>query len=263
MIQTLYTGATGLTGQQKNIDVIANNVANMETDGYKKSRFDFQDCLYVRMRSPVDNSPEKNLQRGNGAIAYQTARSFAQGPLLESDRRLDFAIEGRGFFVVENPAPQDEDGSDTELYSRAGSFFLSTEEDGDYLVDAQGRYVLGENGERVLIPDPSTLTIDKDGTMFCRNADGSSQEIGRLAIRDFTNQAGLAAVGGNDYKYTANCGEMTEALGKIKQNCTEGSNVDYSEEVTRMIRAQRAYQLAARCVSTADQMMGVANTIRQ
>ncbi len=267
MIQSLYTGASGLTGQQKNIDVISNNVANVNTDGFKASRFDFQDCLYLRMQSPTDNSPQKNLQRGAGAIEYQVAKLFLQGAVRETGRTLDFALEGNGFFMVENPNPLEEnEGMDEMLYTRSGNFYISPEEgsgEGGYLVDASGRYILSADGDRIFINNPEALSVSQEGFLTETSSQGEVTEIARLGLMDFTNRQGLAAVGDNLYMTTANSGEEAEAAATVRGSGLESSNVDYAEEVTRLIRAQRAYQLAARCVTTADQMMQQVNNIRQ
>ncbi len=264
MIQTLYTGATGLTSQQKNIDVIAHNVSNLQTEGFKRSRFDFRDCLYMRMQSPVDNSPGKNLQRGAGAIEYQIARMFAQGATLTTERTLDFMLDGRGFFAVENPNQlEDNEGRDAILYTRKGNFYVTPEEEGGFLVDADGRYLLEEGGERISLRYPSTLSISAEGVISETDNDGNSFEVATLALKDFSNRDGLQSVGDNYFMESANSGELIAAGGTVRQGALEGSNVDYGNEVTRLIRAQRAYQLASRVISTADQMMQTANNIRQ
>ena len=273
MIQTLYTGASGLTSQQKNIDVIANNVSNINTDGFIKSRMDFQDLLYLRMRTPrpIDNGPERNLQRGAGIRTYQTATIFLQGPLKETGRALDFALSGKGFFVVENPVIDEDYDGDADpsiLMTRGGNFHLSVEDDGHYLVDLHGRYVLDDSEQRILLPEGvaiEDIRCDAEGTLsyWTPGEEGGTTEIARLMIVDFVNPGGLAAVGGNAYIQTDNSGELLdEASARVVHRTLEGSNVDYAEEVTRLIRAQRVYQLASRVVSTADQMMGIANNIR-
>ena len=267
MIQALYTAASGMVGQQKNIDVIANNVSNINTDGFKMSRLDFQDCLYRRMLSPVDNSPQKNLQHGTGAIEYQVAKLFLQGPIRDTDRPLDFSLEGNGFFMVENPNPLEEnEGLDEILYTRSGNFYISPETEGaegGYLVDSSGRFVLSSDGERIFISDPSTLAVDTQGYLSQTDYHGTVTEIAWLGLADFTNRSGLASVGDNLYMATLNSGDETEAMATVRSNSLESSNVDYGEEVTRLIRAQRAYQIASRCITTADQMMQQVNNIRQ
>ncbi len=272
MIQTLYSASTGMITQQKNIDTISSNVANINSDGYKKRRFDFQDALYTRMRtpSPIDNVPEQNLMRGHGSIEYQTKQIFFQGGLKESGRLLDFAIEGQGFFAVENPTPSEDVGngdgeeiSDAVLYTRGGNMYVSPTEEGNFLADSKGRFFLDEDGERIPMPEMQVnLACDKAGNLSYVDSTGENVSIGKLQFVDFVNPEGLANFGDNCYTMSENSGEFIEAKGVILQGYNEGSNVDYAEETTRLIRAQRAYQMAARCISTADQMMQLTNSIR-
>lgn len=262
MFQPLHTGSLGLIMQQRNIDVIGNNVANVNTDGFKKSRYDFQDTLYTRMFNKVDNSEYMNLQRGTGTREYQTIKLFEQGAMRSTDRLLDVMLEGKGFFAVENSNPQAEDGSDTYLYTRTGNFYISMVEGSPYLVDANGSFVLNENMERIIVEDPANLAISPDGTLSVTNGEGITDILTKLAVVNFVNPAGMSSVGQNYYALTENTGEGIEPEANVRQGYLESSNVDYAQEVVRLIRAQRAYQIAARCVTTADQMLGVANQLR-
>jgi flagellar basal-body rod protein FlgG len=253
----------GLTGQQRNIDVIGNNIANINAAGYKKSRQDFQDNLYTRMYNKVDWGPHMNLQRGTGMRASQTARIMEQGELHMTGRLLDFALESPGFFILENPNPTDEYMLDEHLYTRNGTFYLSAEGTEAFLVDTFGRYVLDQNGDRINIPEPSALKTDTTGLLFMYVEGVGEVEIARLGIVDFVNPGGLAAHGEGAYTQTASSGDMLYDFPVlVRQEFVEGSNVFFAEEMIRMIRAQRAYQIAARAVTTADQMMQVANAIR-
>lgn len=263
MFQPLQTGRLGLTGQQKNIDTIGNNIANINTTGYKKTRLDFQDNLYTRMYNKEDMNTYMNLQRGTGIREHQTARILQQGAMQTSERSLDFALEGTGYFVIENPNPVDEDGLDEFLFTRNGTFYVSTEEAGNFLVDGSGRYVMDEAGERIVIPDPDALICDENGLLYMSGEAGEVIPVAQLGLCDFVNPGGLAFFGESTYIQTVNSGELLEGVGAVvHQGFLEVSNVDLAEEMTRMIRAQRAYQIAARCVTTADQMMQVANQIR-
>jgi flagellar basal-body rod protein FlgG len=263
MFQPLHTGRLGLTGQQRSIDNIGNNIANINTTGFKKTRLDFQDNLYTRMFNKTDMGPHMNLQRGTGVREFQTARIWEQGALQSTGRLLDFALEGRGFFVVENPEPMDEDGLDQFLFTRNGAFYLSIEEDENFLVDAHGRYVLDTEGARILIPDPSRLQCDPAGVLYMMTDFGETVIIANLALSDFVNPGGLSSAGEGVFVQTVNSGELLQdIIVGVRQGFVEASNVDMAEEMTRLIRAQRAYQIAARCVTTADQMMQVANAIR-
>jgi flagellar basal-body rod protein FlgG len=263
MFQPLHTGRLGLTGQQRNVDTIGNNIANINTTGYKKNRLDFQDNLYTRMFNKEERGPHMNLQRGTGIRTYQTARILEQGALQSSGRPLDFAFEGPGFFLIENPNPMDENGMDEVLFTRNGTFYISAEDDGNFLVDAFGRYVLDEGGGRIHIPDPDALQSDTGGMLFMTGDDGGTYIIAQLGIADFVNPGGLAAYGESTFAQTINSGDVLgDVPVLVRQGFVEASNVDLAEEMTRMIRAQRAYQIAARAVTTADQMMQIANAIR-
>lgn len=268
MFQPLHTGAAGLTSQQRNMDVIGNNVANVNTQGYKRTRLDFQDNLYTRMWNYEDNSPYMNLQRGTGVRTYQNTRLFEQGALQSTERALDFALEGAGFFVYQNPNEEyTEDGDPVYHYSRAGTLYLTEDPDfpegPSYLVDAQGRYILNTEGERITVRDPQSLTCNSQGVLSCLNEDGEIEEFAQLWVTDFVNPGGLNDIGGGYFTISDNCGEELETVNaKVLQYTTESSNVDLANEMTRLIRAQRSYQIASRCVSTADQMMQVANNLR-
>lgn len=257
MIQSLYTGMHGMLSQQQNIDTIANNVANINTNGFKYSRVEFRDALYARMLSPTDNSPEVNLQRGTGALVYQTVRDMAQGARLETGGPLDFFLEGQGFFEAR-------DAAGNLFYTRNGSFFLSAETDGNFLVDGQGNFILDDAGARIEIPGlVADLSVSGDGTLLSRNADGSFTTVARFGLYAFDNPAGLLDVGSGRYISSENSGAARPAADvTVHQGALEASNVDYAQEMVRLIRAQRAYQLASRCITTADQMAQVCNSIR-
>jgi flagellar basal-body rod protein FlgG len=258
MIQSLYTGMHGMLAQQQNIDVIAGNVANMDTNGYKKSRVDFREALYGRMLSPTDNRPEVNLQRGAGVAVWGTARSFAQGAAQDTGRALDVSLETDGFFAVEAA-----DG--TRRYTRDGAFYVSVEAGGAYLVDAGGRYVLDSGGGPIALEEAAeNLVISQDGSLAFRREDGAAADTGiRLGVFVFDNRAGLSAAEDGSFAETANSGPARLADAPVvRQGSLEASNVDYAEEVARLIRAQRAYQTSARCVTIADQMAQICNSIR-
>ncbi|MCL2747416.1 MAG: flagellar hook-basal body protein [Oscillospiraceae bacterium] len=258
MLQTIYTGMHGMVSQQLNIDAIANNVANVNTTGYKTTRVDFRDALYQTMISPTENGPEINLRRGAGVLVYQNIRDYRQGARLETERALDFALEGPGFFRVE-------DLNGEILYTRGGSYYLSVEGGGDYLVDAQGRYLLDTNGARIRVQGvAANMQLSQDGALTYAMQDGTLVNAGvRLGLFAFDNRNGLTARGDGYFSPSENSGQPRPSAGtEVWQGCLEASNVDYSYEVTRLIRAQRAYQLASRCVTTADQMAGIVNTIR-
>ena len=255
MLQSLYSAVTAVKSQQASIDTIANNLANANTEGFKKTRIDFKDALYERMLSPVDNSPQMNLQRGHGAVISQSKRVFDQGAFQETGRMLDFAIEGDGFFEV-----QLSDGG--TAYTRDGNFSFSIEETGNFLVNSAGNYVLGEDG-RISVPDGLTgFSIEENGSIVFSIGEESISG-GRIALSSFPNRTGLLKISGNNYVPSANSGEPVPAEdAAVTQGRLEMSNVSMAEEMTRMIRSQRAFQLASRAISITDQMAGTANSIR-
>ncbi len=256
MLQSLYSAATAVKSQQTNIDTIANNLANVNTEGFKKSRMDFKDALYERMLSPTDNSPQMNLQRGAGAIISQTKRVFDQGAFRETGRMMDFAIEGDAFFQVSLP-----DG--TTAYTRDGNFSFSIEQGGNFLVNASGNYILNAEGGRISVPnDMSEFSIDQAGNIAYKSGEQSVQ-AGKIALSAFPNKAGLLQVSENNYLPSANSGAPIAPEGAtVTQGKLEMSNVNMAEEMTRMVRSQRAFQLASRAISVTDQMASAANTIR-
>lgn len=256
MIQSFYSGANALSSQRLNIDVIADNVANIGTMGYKRARADFKDALYNRMKNPVENGPHMNLQHGAGSIPLQINRAFLQGATLTTERALDFVIEGRGFFTAR--------GIDGEtLYTRDGAFYIDNEM---ALVDAAGRYILDIYGDEItVLGNPEGMDIYSDGRIVFYDEDGDVSGEYYLGIVDFINPAGLLSMGDNYFTESENSGfaETVENPSGIRNYALESSNVDLAMEVTRMIRAQRAYQFASRAISVADQMAGIANSIRQ
>ena len=258
MIQSLYTAANTLSTMQSGIDTIAHNIANMEATGYKRVRMDFKEALYARMASPADNSPAMNLQRGAGALVGQTLRIFNQGPMQSTERLLDLYLEGGGFLTVAMP-----DG--TQSYTRNGALYVSLSGQEAYLTDAHGYYILDENGQRIAVDGhPESLVIGEDGTLsWVAEGDGESWPFARLGLVMFDNPSGLQATQDGFFVPTANSGAARGDTGTaVRQGYLEGSNVDLAEETTRLIRTQRAFQLASRAINTADQMMQLANTIR-
>jgi len=227
--------------QQQNMDIISNNIANTNTTGYKKVRAAFQDLLYSAMEVRRDGQ-NTNLQVGNASRLAATQRNFEQGALQQTDRPLDFAIDGPGFFAVLH-----QDG--TVRYTRDGSFKISSElVGGQYvnrLVTAQGEYVLDYNGQPIEVDDYGLLPY-------------------RLGIVDFPNPEGLAAVGNNQFVETEASGPpMYAGMANVRQGFLEASNVDMAEEVTQMILAQRVYQLSSRMLQAADEMERIANNLRR
>ena len=255
MIRSLWISKTGLDAQQTQLDVIANNLANVSTNGFKRSRAVFEDLLYQSMREPGAQSSQltqvpSGLQVGTGVRPVSTVRNFTQGNLQQTGNPLDLAVNGQGFFQVLMP-----DG--TSAYTRDGSF----------QVDSQGALVTS-NGfhvqPQITIPSGVTsITVGQDGVVSVIRAGSTTpQQIGQLQLSNFVNPAGLKPLGQNLYRESASSGTPqvnapgTNGLGMISQGYVETSNVNVAEELVLMIQTQRAYELNSRVIQTSDQMLG-------
>lgn len=237
MIQSLHTAASGMRAGQKKIDNIANNIANVNTVGYKQKRVNFTDALYQTMLNPVEEDQDNNLQRGHGVLVSSVVKDFTKGSYISTDRALDFAINGEGFFAVET-----EEGV---RYTRAGNFYSQTVNGENYLVTANGNFVLDGEYNRITVNDEDELSSE-------------------LGVFTFINPEGLSEEGNNLYQVTEVSGEAeTVDNPKVSQGFLEQSNVDLTEQLTDMMRAQRAYQVASRLVTISDEMEGMANNLRR
>jgi len=250
------TAASGLHNQQRRLDVIANNIANVNTAGFRGTRVDFKDAMFTAGFTPGRaRNPEENQQRGHGVLIAGITRNFNNASVLATERHLDVAIDGEGFFTL----------SDLEgnlFYTRNGTFQLSVENGERFLTNSNGLYVLDTNGERISKPQGAEgIFIGLDGAIRWHET-GAPQA--RLAIYMFRNKMGLEAAGNGTFTESIASGERIVAPNAtIMQGFIEGSNVDLSEEMTRMIRTQRAFQLASRALTTADEMEGIANNMRR
>jgi len=251
--------ASGLRNQQYRIDTIAHNMSNANTHGFKAGRLDFKDSLYTNGITPGPaRNPQENQQKGHGLMVSAITRDFKPGILERTERNLDFAIEGEGFFAFQNP-------NGAVVYGRAGSFNLSVEADATYLVNGQGMYVLDENENRIQVPFGATsITSAANGAIVF--SDGNGNELGNATIGMFTfrNIKGLEAVGDSMFGETPASGERRPAENAaLRQGVIEASNINMADEMTKIIRTQRAFQLASRALSTADEMEGIANNMRR
>ncbi|HMW16471.1 MAG TPA: flagellar basal-body rod protein FlgG [Accumulibacter sp.] len=255
MIRSLWTASTGLNAQQVQIDVIANNLANVSTNGFKQGRGIFADLLYQTLRQPGAQSSQTTqipdgLQIGLGVIPVSTGRIFTQGALQQTGNTLDLAIDGAGFFQVLLP-----DG--TTAYTRDGSFQK----------DNQGQIVT-TNGyplqPAITIPQNAlSLTIGSDGVVsITQPGSQATVQIGSIQVATFINNGGLQSIGENLFLETASSGTPTpntpgtNGSGTVLQNFVEASNVNVAQELVMMIQTQRAYELNSKVVSTSDQMLG-------
>lgn len=254
MIRALYTSATGMNAQETNIDVIANNLANVNTIGYKKSRADFQDLIYQYLVEPgaptsATTANPSGIQIGLGVKPVAVQKVFEQGDLASTGNQLDVAVEGDGFFQVQLP-----DGS--TAYTRAGAFQLDS---AGQIVTPDG-YVVDPG---VTIPtDALAISIAANGEVSVRTPGSTTPtQVGQLTGVRFPNNAGLRALGRNLYEETSSSGTPTtgtwseNGFGSLSQGFLESSNVSVVEQVVNMITAQRAYQASSKGITTADEML--------
>jgi len=277
MMRSLYTASSGMQAQQFYMDVISNNLANVNTTGFKKSRVDFQSLLYQSVRQPVASEAgffnPTGIEVGNGVRVIGTPIDLTQGYIQETGNDLDLAITGAGYFMVHLP-------NGGVGYTRAGSLMLDTE---GYLVTAAGYRILSSKGNvnpqgnvsvggktlRYIKPDTDTKTvsISEDGVVATEKVSGDSAPIIELA--NFTNPLALESIGGTLFAANEACGTITidqptkKGLGGVQSGFVEGSNVQVVEEMVKMIMAQRAYEINSKAIQTSDEMMGLTNNLKR
>jgi flagellar basal-body rod protein FlgG len=262
MVRSLYTAATGMMAQQMQIDVVSNNIANVNTIGYKKQRAEFADLFYQTMEyagtatSTTTTSPT-GISVGLGVRPTAVTKIFTQGNLKQTNNNLDLAIQGDGFFQVQLP-----DGRIG--YTRDGAFKL----------DADGNIVTSDGYKLIpnitIPPDTVQISIGTDGTVSILEAGQTQmQQIGQIQIAKFINPAGLHSLGSNLYINTSASGDPivgnpgTNGLGEIRQGFLEMSNVQLVEEMTDLITGQRAYDAASKAIITSDQMLQTVNNLKR
>lgn len=257
MLRALWTSATGMQAQQMNIDVISNNLANVNTTGFKKSRIDFQDLLYTTIKAAGTESAAgiqlpTGMQVGNGAQSTAIERIFTQGDFMNTGNQFDTIIEGDGFFQVLKP-----DG--TTAYSRDGAFKMNSE---GKLVTSDG-YVL--QPEITVPSDAVNVSIGVDGTITAMLSGQSSPSgLGQLQLAKFVNPAGLKSLGKNLYEISDASGQPivanpgSEGLGTLNQGFLEMSNVKVVEEMVNMIVAQRAFEINSKAIQTGEEILRLA-----
>lgn len=254
MIRSLWISKTGLEAQQTQMDVISNNLANVSTTGFKRSRAVFEDLLYQNLRQPGAQSSQQSqipsgLQIGTGVRPVASERIHTQGNLQQTSNKLDVAIQGAGFFQVLMP-----DG--TTAYTRDGSF--QTDNQGQ-LVTANGFVVQ----PAITIPaNAISVTIGQDGVISITQPGVSAPvQVGSMQLATFINSSGLESMGQNLYLETASSGTPstnvpgTNGTGRISQGYVETSNVNVVEELVNMIQTQRAYEINSKAITTSDQML--------
>lgn len=262
MMRSLWTAASGMIAQQANIDVVSNNLANVNTTGFKKSRTDFQDLMYQTMRQSgtstgADTQLPTGIQLGSGVRQVATQKIYTQGSYQATGNDLDMTIEGDGFFQITMA-----DG--TLAYTRDGAFKR----------DSQGRIVTSEGypmEPAITIPEgAANLTISSDGRVSATLAGQTQpQELGQIQVVRFVNSAGLDSIGRNLLKETAASGTPVasnpgvDGAGTIAQKYLEMSNVQVVDEMVNMIVAQRAYEVNSKAITTSDQMLEQAANLKR
>jgi len=257
---SLFSAATGMEAQQLNLNTIANNLANVNTPGFKRSTIEFQDLLYQKRRSAGADSGGGNLvatgiEMGNGSRVASTSKVFTQGQLTHSGERLDFALQGDGFFEIQRP-----DG--TTGYTRAGSFKLSA---AGQVVTTDGLPVL--NGFQPVPPGTTGITVAENGEVTYQSENGNQNF--RLTITRFANPSGLESLGGNLYAETGSSGipeagqPGEQGYGSVVQGYIETSNVNIVEEMVNLIIAQRAYEVNSKSIQTSDEMLQNINQLKR
>jgi len=253
MLRSLWIAKTGMESQQTNIDVISNNLANVSTNGFKRSRPVFEDLIYQTLRQPGAQASQQNqipsgLQLGTGARPVSTERIFLQGNLAQTGNSLDLAIQGNGFFQIQL-------GDGSLAYTRDGSFQVNSQ---GTLVTANGDVL---QPQITLPADTVTLTIAKDGTVTITQPGPTTTTQGPIQLSNFINPAGLQSIGDNLYQETVASGTPNTSnpgingLGTLQEGFVETSNVNVVEELINMIQAQRAYELNSKSISASDQML--------
>ncbi|HYW34255.1 MAG TPA: flagellar basal-body rod protein FlgG [Balneolaceae bacterium] len=260
----LSTAALGMSAQQKTVDNIANNLANVNTTGFKRSRIAFQDLFYQNVAASKRGTNQNNgrssgpqLQIGHGSKAVSSVRNFSEGSLKQTGRSLDLAINGKGFFQVVMP-----DGS--KAYTR----------DGNLTMNANGTLVTQSGlplASRISIPQNAvSVNISEQGVVSAKMPGNQGKvTLGQLQMAKFVNPTGLSAVGDNLYRKTDSSGQPQfgtagmNGFGSLQQGFLEKSNVNIVTEMVDMIKAQRAYQTNSKMVKTADNMMAMTNSIKR
>ncbi|MCQ2657074.1 flagellar basal-body rod protein FlgG [Helicobacter pylori] len=262
MLRSLYSATSGMLAQQTHIDTTSNNIANVNTTGFKKSRADFNDLFYQAMQYAGTNTSNTTLspdgmEVGLGVRPSAITKMFSQGSPKETENNLDVAITGKGFFQVQLP-----DG--TTAYTRSGNFKL--DEQGN-LVTSEGYLLVPQ----ITLPEDTTqVNIGVDGTVsVTQGLQTTSNVIGQITLANFVNPAGLHSMGDNLFSITNASGDAivgnpdSQGLGKLRQGFLELSNVRLVEEMTDLITAQRAYEANSKSIQTADAMLQTVNSLKR
>jgi flagellar basal-body rod protein FlgG len=257
---SLYSAATGMEAQQLNLNNIANNLANVNTVGFKRSKIEFQDLLYQKPKNAGSESGGGNLvptgiEIGNGSRVAATSKDFTQGQLTNTGAQLDLAIQGDGFFEVQRP-----DG--TTAYTRDGSFKVNAS---GQVVTTDGEPVL--SGFQAVPAGTTNISISQGGQVTYQTSSGNTTF--QLTLARFANPSGLGSLGGNLYSENAASGPAetgqpnAQGFGSVMQGYTETSNVNIVEEMVNLIVAQRAYEVNSKAIQASDEMLQNINQLKR
>ncbi len=262
MVRSMYTAATGMEAQQLYMDMISHNLANVNTNGYKRQKLEFQDLMYQTLKEPGIRNVEgsmapSGIEVGLGVQSVATQRIFQQGSMNQTGNELDLAIQGEGFYQITLP-----DGG--TAYSRDGQFKLSS--DGT-IVTSNGFMVYPE----IVIPEGAQeLSVSADGMLIARlEGDDTSTELGQFELARFINPTGLKALGNNLFAVSDSSGEPIinmpgeRGTGIIMHGYVEASNVQIVDEMVSMIAAQRAYEIVSKAIQVSDEMLQAANGLKR
>lgn len=271
MMRALYTAASGMIAQQTSVDTISNNIANVNTTGFKSNKAEFKSLLYqnIQTRTTTANGAQKPIpaQAGLGTRVASTTTSFTQGSLQETESSTDFALDGDGFFAVRGVDGQ-------TYYTRNGNFSWAMGPNGTTLCTTEGYPVFDANGNQIILPQGVTsenFIVSSTGQIGYYNAAGTYVDTNQtLGVFQFSNPTGLEKTSSSLYQVTAASGqalnEQTAAgltRSTILQKHLEGSNVQVADEMVNLIVAQRAYQLNSKAITTADDMLDQANNLKR
>ncbi len=271
MMRSLWSAASGMIAQQTNVDSIANNLANVNTTGYKNEKAEFKTLLYqtLQTRTTTANGEQKPIpaQVGLGTRVMAITSSFEQGPMLASESNTAFGINGKGFFAVRGV-----DGN--TYYTRNGDFKFSIGNDGLMLATAEGYPVLDSQGQPIILPEnanANSLVVNADGTFGYQNGTNGYVDLNvTLGLFQFNNPAGLEKMSNGYFNVTEASGDAINEAGnqnvvasEVKHKYLEGSNVQVADEMVNLIVAQRAYEMNSKAIQATDDMLGQANQLKR
>lgn len=271
MVRSLWTAATGMIAQQTNVDTIANNLANVNTNGYKTQSNEFKSLLYqnIQTKTTSANGEAKpgSAQVGLGVRNASITSNFKTGSMLASESDTAFALDGKGFFAVRG-------GDGNTYYTRNGNFKFTLATGGNMLATSEGLPVLDSTGKPIILNESyvvSNIEVTKDGSLCYPDASNNPQPIGiTIGVFQFNNPNGLEKLDDSLYKQTAASGQaINEATStnvektSVVQGYLEGSNVQVVDEMVNMIVAQRAYELNSKAITASDEMLQQANNLRR